>query len=62
MINQDICAMRSGVIETNTPTDTQSPTYDTGLDSFMDIYFLVLRGRLIALPYIPSEQTLKEQF
>ena len=53
--------MRPGVLNTNILTDTQSPTEDNGLDSFMDIAVLVLLGHLIAFPYRQAAQRGKVQ-
>ena len=47
MINTDICAMRPGLIYTNTLIDTKSTTESIGLDRFMDLAVLVLQGRLV---------------
>ena len=54
MRNLDIYVMRPGVLETNTLIDKKSPTDTNGLDSFMDISGLVLRGSLVAFPYIQA--------
>ena len=46
---------------TNSSTDAQPPTDDTGLYSFMDISVLVLRGRLIEFSCRQAAQTGKEK-
>ena len=44
------------MLETNTSKYTKSPTDATGLDSFMDLGFFVLQGRLIAFKYRQAAQ------
>ena len=51
-----IYKIRPEVLETNTSTDTQSPTDTTGLDSLMDITVLDLQGSLDAFPYRQAVQ------
>ena len=47
------------MLYTNTSIDTQSLTENTGLDSFMDLAVLVLRGSLVAFTYRQAAQTVK---
>ena len=57
MIKPYICAMGSGVIDTNTLIDTHSPTDAISLDLLMDLSVLVLQGLLVALPYRQDSHT-----
>ena len=52
-----MCAMGSGVLETNTLIDTHSPTDAISLDLLMDLSVLVLQGILVALPYRQDAHT-----
>ena len=54
--------MRPIVIYNNKSTDTQSPTDATGLDSFVGLSVLVLRGNLIAFPHSQTACTGKVEY
>ena len=54
--------MKLEVLETNTSIYTQSPTDATGLDSFVGLSVLVLRGNLIAFPHSQTACTGKVEY
>ena len=61
MINPDICAMRPGVLENKTYTDTQSPTDSTHLYSFMYLAIFLLRRRVVEFLYRQATWAIKGQ-
>ena len=59
MINTYICAMGSGVKDTNIFIDTHAPTDAISLDLLMDLSVLVLQGIVVDIDNIHIQEEYK---